>query len=184
MADDILIGDTPKARRRRGRLSGLTARGRLWKHSTLADIDGVLSPAELRRMFVVTLVRNPWDRMVSYYAWARDQTFDHPAVRAARSQDFAAFLEDPAVAEGIRGNPARVYVTDAGGAERCDLFARLEDLPGSLRPLWDHLGFALKLDHLNRSDRSCHYRDHYDARSRAVVARLCAEDISRFGYTW
>ncbi|MBC7181700.1 MAG: Type II secretory pathway, pullulanase PulA, partial [Roseovarius sp.] len=36
-AEDILIGDTPKARRRRARLKGVQARGRLWKHSTLAD---------------------------------------------------------------------------------------------------------------------------------------------------
>ena len=38
MADDILIGDTPKAVKRRGRLKGLETAGRLWKHSTLADI--------------------------------------------------------------------------------------------------------------------------------------------------
>ena len=42
MKDDILIGDTPKARARRRRQAGLTARGRLWKHSTLADIEGLL----------------------------------------------------------------------------------------------------------------------------------------------
>ena len=42
MADDILIGDTPKAKRRRKRLDKLRAKGRLWKHSTLADIEGVV----------------------------------------------------------------------------------------------------------------------------------------------
>ncbi|MEM9788337.1 MAG: Type II secretory pathway, pullulanase PulA, partial [Pseudomonadota bacterium] len=31
--DDILIGDTPKAQRRRGRLRHLQTPGRLWKHS-------------------------------------------------------------------------------------------------------------------------------------------------------
>ena len=41
MKDDILIGDTPKALRRRRRLKGAQAAGRLWKHSTLADIDGL-----------------------------------------------------------------------------------------------------------------------------------------------
>ena len=76
-ADDIIIGDTPKARARRGRLAGLTPRGRLWKHSTLADIDGVVRGEELERLFLVTLVRNPWDRVVSYYHWLRKQSFDH-----------------------------------------------------------------------------------------------------------
>ena len=38
MKDDILIGDTPKARARSRRWRGVKAHGRLWKHSTLADI--------------------------------------------------------------------------------------------------------------------------------------------------
>ncbi len=70
-ADDIIIGDTPKAQRRKKRLNALTPKGRLWKHSTLADIDGILSSEELEEMFCVTLVRNPWDRAVSYYHWLR-----------------------------------------------------------------------------------------------------------------
>ena len=38
MRDDILIGDTPKAKRRHARLKSLSAKGRIWKHSTLADM--------------------------------------------------------------------------------------------------------------------------------------------------
>ena len=35
---DIIIGDTPKAKRRKKRLEDLELAGRLWKHSTLADM--------------------------------------------------------------------------------------------------------------------------------------------------
>jgi hypothetical protein len=89
MKDDILIGDTPKAKRRRKRLKGVETAGRLWKHSTLADVDGLLTADRIDRAFVFTMVRNPWDRMVSYYHWLQDQTFDHPAVRLAKANDFA-----------------------------------------------------------------------------------------------
>ncbi len=34
MKDDIMLGDTPKAQKRRRRLKDVTTRGRLWKHST------------------------------------------------------------------------------------------------------------------------------------------------------
>ena len=91
-ADDIIIGDTPKAKQRRKRLAGLTPAGRLWKHSTLRDIDGIVDASAMQDYFVFTIVRNPWDRMVSYYHWAREQSFDHPVVRAACKHDFAAFL--------------------------------------------------------------------------------------------
>ena len=84
MKDDILLGDTPKAKRRRHRVKGVKSRGRLWKHATLADIDGLVTQGELAGLFAVTLVRNPWDRMVSYYHWLRDQRFVHPAVAKLR----------------------------------------------------------------------------------------------------
>ena len=59
MKDDLLIGDTPKAIKRRKRLKTLNPAGRLWKHSTLADIDGVISVSDIAKAFTFTLVRNP-----------------------------------------------------------------------------------------------------------------------------
>ena len=43
MKDDILIGDTPKAKRRKARLKLLTAKGRIWKHSTLSTWQALLT---------------------------------------------------------------------------------------------------------------------------------------------
>ena len=94
MKDDILIGDTPKAVRRRKRLKRAKVSGRLWKHSRLADIYGLVTQDEIAQFFTFTLVRNPWDRMVSYYHWLRDQKFDHPAVMLAAKTDFSGFLND------------------------------------------------------------------------------------------
>ena len=120
MRDDILVGDTPKAQRRAKRQRDLPARGRLWKHSTLADIDGVVMDGDLDRFFVFTMVRNPWDRVVSYYHWLRGQSFDHAAVALARNKGFSAFLNDPSTRTGLEDWPAARYVTTAAGRERCD----------------------------------------------------------------
>lgn len=65
--------------------------GRLWKHSTLADIAGLATPDEIAGFFTFTLVRNPWDRVVSYYHWLRGQSFAHPAVGLAKTHDFRGF---------------------------------------------------------------------------------------------
>jgi len=182
MKDDILIGDTPKARARRGRLNGLTARGRLWKHSTLADIDGVLSPVELERMFVFTLVRNPWDRLVSYYHWLRVQGFDHPAVARAKALDFSGFLAHPATQQSLRDSPYGSYLRDAEGVARAGLFIRLEHLAADMAPLAAHLGFVPDVTFVNVSDRQRDWRGYYTDADAALVARICAEDIARFGY--
>ena len=180
--DDILIGDTPKAIRRKGRVRTLNAKGRLWKHSTLADLDGALTPSDLDRMFIFTLVRNPWDRMVSYYHWLRQQGFDHPAVTLAKNTGFADFVLHPDTDASLRAFPAARYVTDAAGIERASTFVRLEHLADDLAPVEVHLGFRLDVPHANASDRPKDYRSAYSDQTAAAVAAMCAEDIARFGY--
>ncbi len=182
MADDILIGDTPKARARRGRVKRLKAAGRLWKHSTLADIAGVVTPEEIEQFFTVTLVRNPWDRAVSYYHWLRAQAFAHPAVGLAKSHDFSGFLAHPQTQAGFRIWPYGAYMRDAAGVERCRLFARLERLEDDLAPFRGHLGFPFSVPRTNESARAKDWRAYYSDATAGLLADLCSEDIARFGY--
>ncbi|MGB5068842.1 MAG: sulfotransferase family 2 domain-containing protein [Albidovulum sp.] len=183
MKDDILIGDTPKARRRKGRLKGTDAAGRLWKHSTLADIAGLANDAEIAGFFTVTLVRNPWDRMVSYYHWLRGQGFDHPAVALAKGLDFSAFLNADETRATIAAHPYGRYVTTREGKERCDLFIRLEHFAEDVQPFEAHLGFALApLAVANPSDRIRDWRGYYSDADADLVGQICGPDITRFGY--
>ncbi len=176
-ADDILIGDTPKAKQRRKRQKALQAPGQLWKHSKLRDVAG-LYPADA---FVFTLVRNPWDRIVSYYHWLQEQTFAHPAVTVAKAHSFADFLRDRSMQATLRQHSYVSYLIDGSGKERCDLFARLEH-PADLDPLWQHLGFQLSIPHVNASARDADWRMYYDAESFEIVREIAADDIARFGY--
>lgn len=182
MRDDIILGDTPKARARTRRQRTLQAAGRLRKHATLADIDGLVTPDELARMFVVTLVRNPWDRLVSYYHWLRSQRFDHPAVALAQALGFGAFLHHPQTQELFRAWPYGAWLRDHDGVERCNAWVRLEHLAEDLAPFERHLGFALQMRRENASDRDRDWRRYYSDADAALVARLCAPDIARFGY--
>lgn len=182
MKDDILIGDTPKAQLRRGRLKGARAAGRLWKHSTLADISGLVSHDWIAQAFTVTLVRNPWDRMVSLYCWLRQQEFDNYAVALAGRSDFARFLCDPQMQAAIRAHTYSHYMRDAVGAERARLFIRLEAFDQDAQPFWDHLGFRLELPVLNQSDRERGHAGYYTTQTAKLVGSLCGEDIARFGY--
>ena len=180
--DDILIGDTPKAQKRKRRLAGLTPAGRLWKHSTLQDIDGIVSGDEMARMMVFTLVRNPWDRLVSYYQWLQVQQFQHPAVGLPKTLPFSAFLHHPQTTASIAARPYRSYVTDRAGVMQADHFIRLEHWATDLAPVWDHLGFRFELARANASKRARDWRPYYRPEDAAHVATLCADDIARWGY--
>jgi hypothetical protein len=182
MKDDIMLGDTPKARNRRHRVKGIPSRGRLWKHSTLGDIDGLVSPQNIEDYFAFTLVRNPWDRMVSYYHWLRNQSFDHPAVSMAKTLGFRDFVIDERTVLTNKTNPARSYMECADRIERCDAYLRIENFWADAEPLFAHLGFNFSLPQVNRSERECDYRSYYDSETVDVVAACCREDIDRFEY--
>ncbi|MCB1364627.1 MAG: sulfotransferase family 2 domain-containing protein [Rhodobacteraceae bacterium] len=184
MKDDIMLGDTPKARRRRHKAQAAGARGRLWKHSTLADIEGLVPDSVLERLFAFTLVRNPWDRAASYYHWLRAQGFDHPAVRLAASLDFAQFVAHPQTRASLRRSPAPSYMRRSDGTVQCSAYIRIERFEEDAAPLFRHLGFRFDLPVANRSDRARDFRGYYDDATARIVGEDCAEDIARFGYAF
>lgn len=180
--DDILIGDTPKARKRAGRWKGVKTAGRVWKHSTLADVVGLVTAEEIEEFQTVTLIRNPWDRVVSYYHWLKAQSFAHPAVGLAKANDFSGFLNHRRTGASLRLWPYGAYLRRGDGSEKPSTFIRLEHFAEDAAPVAAHLGFPLTLPRANDSDRQRDWRVYYSERDAELVADLCGEDVARFGY--
>ena len=183
-ADDIMVGDTPKAVKRRGRLKDVQTAGRLWKHSTLADAEGLISRADMEALYTFTLVRNPWDRMVSYYHWLQSQSFDHPAVTLAQTSDFSRFLNADLTRRTFQASPYSHYMTDGAGQVHADLYIRLEHFDEDVAPLAAHLGFTPQLPHANASDRARDWRSFYSDDDATRLADICAPDIAAHGYAF
>lgn len=181
--DDLLIGDTPKARARAGRVKGIATKGRVWKHSTLRDVEGLVSAEEIAAFFTFTLVRNPWDRAVSYYHWLRAQSFAHPAVGLAKITDFTGFLNHPQTRTGLALWPYGAWMRGPDGREVCRLYVRLEHLAADLAPFEAHAGFRIgPVPRVNASGRPQDWRVAFSADDAALIGNLCADDIARFGY--
>ncbi|MFK7754539.1 MAG: sulfotransferase family 2 domain-containing protein [Sedimentitalea sp.] len=184
MKDDIMLGDTPKARRRRHRVQGMATAGRLWKHATLGDIEGLVPDTTLDGLFAFTVVRNPWDRLVSYYHWLLTQDFDHPSVELAKSMSFDGFAGHNQTLAALHANPAASYMQRSDGRIQCNAFVRIEAFAQDAAALFDHLGFKFELPVLNTSDRNRDHRSYYSTELAEQVAKACARDISDFGYTF
>ncbi len=179
MRDDILIGDTPKARARLARNKANPATAHLRKHTPLAQIGALLADD----YFCFTLVRNPWDRLVSYYHWLRAQNFAHPAVSLAKSVDFTGFLNDGATQAALAAWPAQAYMRDAKGVDRANAYVRLEHLQQDLAQIEAYLGFSLgPMARQNMSLRDRDWRKYYTDDGAAIISRICHADISAFNY--
>ncbi len=177
--DDILIGDTPKARRR---WTGVATAGRVWKHATLADVIGLVSEAEIESFLTMTLVRNPWDRLVSYYHWLREQRFARPEVQLAKTLDFHGFLNHHSTVSAFRRWPCAAYMRRPDGTDCPSLFVRLEHFAEDIAPVEAHLGFSLTLPVANESRRDRDWRRYYSTQDAVLVGQTCAKDIARFRY--
>ena len=143
-------------------------------------------------VFKAAFVRNPWDRLVSWYAMIREQDaatnrFWEYVRRRARS--FEEFLlhctdtvEDHDGRKSILFNQLD-YLTDERGEVIVDFIGRYESLEQDAAPLFRRLNVNAVLPHVNGS-RHGHYSAYYTDRTRDLVALRYRRDIDHFGYTF
>jgi hypothetical protein len=74
-------------------------------------------------------------------------------------------------------------ITDAGGNLLVDFVGAYENLEEDFDEITRILGIRAVLPHVNRSAHR-DYRDHYNDRTRAVVAEHFRPDIERFAYSF
>lgn len=180
------------------------ALGADWQnHKDLKRYRHELGPAALADFFVCTVVRNPWDRLVSDYRFQsrlgghRDSklhVFDENGRKRSFAQWLDAVINDPfkypasvwggSVSEGIhRWSPQTEWIS-LDGRIAVDEIIRFEQLGDGLAGVASRLGIEVPpLPHLKRSFRSA-YPDYYDARTRRLVEEVFAGDIQAFGYSF
>ena len=155
--------------------------------------------------FKFTVVRNPWDLVVSRYCW--EKTF----VKYRIAKCMRRLLENPIRFEFykrlirllihkfevrsfdsyIRGfepdwTNERFYF-DREGNTVCDFYIRYENLSDDFDAVCTKLGIdPCRLPRLKSRTRNhdVHYSDHYSDKTKAIVASLFSREIECFGYTF
>jgi hypothetical protein len=147
---------------------------RLPAHDTLSDLAA--SHPETRGHFKFAFVRNPWDRLVSFYTYARAVL----SRTLPQIQDFDLMLRaldrDEAWTRDIHAMRAQSDFT--AGA---DFVGRFEQLDNDFAQACDRAGIAATLGHRNASQHRP-YATYYTDWSRSFVAARYASDVATFGY--
>jgi hypothetical protein len=144
------------------------------KHSTLAEYRAALGEERFRGLYKFTCVRNPWDRMVSYYftPTKRVEAWNRKEFRKAISNALSA---------------ADYLQLDKGEDDpfgKLDYIMRFENLADDFRVVCTTLEIAAPpLPQYNRSTRE-HYSKYYNDELRELVRERFASEIERFGYTF
>jgi Sulfotransferase family len=144
------------------------------KHSTLVEYRAALGETQFGALYKFTCVRNPWDRMVSYYF-----TPTQKAAAWDRKKFKKIISEALSVADYLRLGKSE---EDPFG--NVDYIMRFENLVSDFRTVCAALDISLTtLPQYNRSNRE-HYSRYYDDELRELVRTRFTAEIERFAYTF
>jgi Sulfotransferase family len=144
------------------------------KHSTLSEYHDALGDEQFGKLYKFTCVRNPWDRMVSYYftPTQNPETWERKKFRAIISKAVSA-------ADYLRlGNGEEDPFANV------DYIMRFENLVDDFRAVCTAISISPPtLPQYNRSSRE-HYSKYYDDELREFVRARFASEIERFDYSF
>lgn len=148
-------------------------------HLGWRETQAALPPALWQSYFKFAIVRNPWERFVSYCAFMhRDSGLFAADPRAAMNR----VLDNPEHRTRVVFRPQSEFICDDDGRVQVDFVGRHESMQDAFDQICQRLGLPRQV--LQRVNASSHgpWRDCYDLGLRARVAEVYARDIELFGY--
>ena len=137
-----------------------------------------------RAYYKFAFVRNPWDRVVSQFAYMQRRPDLMDYVGMTSNTEFKAYLELIRLKEHVQWMPQVQFLLDHDGSLLVDRIGRLESFNEDCAQIFDALGLTLDQlpGHANRSKRQAFQYYYSDIEAVEVVADMFAEDISFLGY--
>ncbi len=165
--------------------------GRDLQHMTARRLRTVLrNDAMFSGYFKFTVVRNPWERLVSTCAWfdqkwARDEELAASEFDALVRRFYAQFRAAQAASQplvvSLHLDPQHAYVFDDESRPMVDFIARYENLAADWQLIRERLGLKADLPTRMKS-RHRPYQEYYRDDTRAMVTEIYAQDAHLFGY--
>jgi chondroitin 4-sulfotransferase 11 len=154
------------------------------RHLSALEMEAIIAPDIWNSYFKFAFVRNPWDRLVSWY---------HMCTQAVHHNNFSRYIKDnaPTFADFLTRTTTGIaakttwnqldYVTDERGQVMIDFIGRYETLHEDLSVVTRRLALPFDVPHENKS-RHRNYREYYTDETAGIVARRFEKDIRHFGY--
>lgn len=156
----------------------------------------LVDPERYRRYWKFTVTRNPFDRLVSAFHYAKRGGGNSGTKKWAEQHlgncaNFAEFIEhisDSSVRAPIFMQqffrPQNHFLRGPSGEIELDFIGKMEDLDRDYATIRTKVaGSSPELPHRNATNRQDH-RSYYDSSARALVEEIYADDLELFGYTF
>ena len=170
--------------------------GRFMGHARAAEIAR-WAPASVKALPSFSVTRNPWDRLVSAWRFARAGEGVGDSYRAGmwrpelyQVPEFETFerfvtewlaVRDVTKLDGVF-QPQWLFLCDRRRNVIVDHVGRLEDLGPTLDFIRERTGRAVAIPQANRSGDAVDYRSFYTPDLARLVGEIYAADAEMFGY--
>lgn len=161
-------------------------------HTTLNDYINVFEADLITDYFKFTIVRNPWDRLVSAYFFLKKGGFDKADKdwfdkELIQYESFEQFVTEWVNKENIlRYNhfrPQTSYIFDKHKKVPIDFVGFFENLDDDFEYIADKIGVSERLPRKNAGEHKS-YQDYYNEKTKEIVAKVYEEDIKILGYNF
>jgi hypothetical protein len=142
----------------------------------------IVSQQYLDRAFKFGFARNPWSRMVSLWSYLSKAGIPRKDISFEEFLEMVVAGVPPVGPYNRKGLSQTRPVSEWLQEGLVDFVGRVER-PEDFEDLRDHLGIQESFPVMNTSSHG-EYRQYYTKKTRKIVARLYAEDIQRFRYTF
>ena len=161
-------------------------------HTTLEEYLKVFEPHRITDYFKFTIVRNPWDRLVSAYFFLKNggygetdrKWFDEELACFSSFDDFVKnWVTRSNIWKWNHFRPQYHYLLDKRRKVKLDFIGFLENLDEDFAYICKRLGVNRTMPKSNESSHR-HYSKYYDDNTIDVVRQVYAEDIELLAYTF
>lgn len=156
------------------------------RHDSARDVLPLVPAVVWSRYFKFAFVRNPWERLVSWYQMCIDSPRPNQFASYVRvnAPTFTDFVTRTTTGMGRRTTINQLeYITDEQGTLLVDFVGRYENLARDYAIVRERLGLEHALPHINASAHG-DYQRYFSPETRDVVAQRFARDIAYFGYAF
>ena len=155
-------------------------------HQTAREVIAMIGKDKWNKAYRFTLVRNPWDKVVSHYEYRRKRNKTEVASRGISFSEWVKKTYGPEKDPLYYNNPKAFqpqveWLKDDEGNVSIDFIGKFETINEDFEQIKIAIGLEAELPHLNASKRA-DYHSYYDDETQEIVANWFREDIEAFGY--
>ena len=149
-----------------------------WQHLSAQSVRDEVGAESWRQCFKFTFVRNPFDRIVSFYEYSKSARKDPSSIQYG--QPDPGLFEEWFEREQPLGQLH--YVTDPDGELMVDYVGKYENLRSDALHICLKMNITpIRIPHLNKSTRG-RYQDYFTPRLRREAESLYADELNFFDY--